>query len=426
MIQLTPYEQDMLDGVFGAFKQKALENIIAYAEVLGAAQLCEVTKATVYLGAHPYLDAVKSDRYDDIFSQMLLSSDKTIPIDTFSSSCFCQTCVTPCDHYVYEPLHVSKERFELNHKFLEITKEAGVSIVNSCTPYLTGWLPLMGEHFVTTESSNVLMCNAVLGACGNSDGLEAAVWSAICGRTPLWGNHIMSNRLATHRFLLECPSETALDWDIIGYSVGRKLPPHGVPVLDSPFRRPDLIKLKQCFASMATTSGAEMCHIVGITPEARTLEMATGGKDVPVIRITKEDYEQSMEMLCDPGSGEVQFVTLGCPHYTLEEIREVALYLKGKQVHKQVLLMLWTDIPTKESANVNGYTKLIEDAGAHLLTSGCPLVIGPQCHQGISGMAMDGAKQAHYIRSESKAKVYYGSKYQCIDAAISGKWEVAE
>ena len=87
--------------------------------------------------------------------------------------------------------------------------------------------------------------------------------------------------------------------------------------------------------------------------------------------------------------------------------------------------MIWTDIPTKESANVNGYTKMIEEAGGYLLTSGCPLVIGPKCHQGITGMAMDGAKQAHYIRSESDAKVYYGSKYQCVDAAVSGRWEEA-
>ena len=425
MVKLTPYEQQMLDGKFGPFKQKALENIVAYAEVLGATELCEVTKATVYLGAHPYLEAVKSDDYNEIFSKMLLSTDETIPMGTMAKGCFCQTCVTPCDHYVYEPLHLTKELFDKNHRFLEITKEAGVSIVNSCTPYLTGWLPLMGEHYVTTESSNVLMCNAVLGACGNSDGLEAAAWSAICGRTPLWGNHVWANRLGTHRFVLECPSETPLDWDVIGYTVGRKLPPHAVPILDGNFHRPDLIKLKQCFASMATTSGAEMCHIVGITPEARTLEMATGGKEVPTTVITRQDWEQSLKMLCDEGSGPVQFITLGCPHYTLEEIRDVALYIKGKKVHDGVLLMIWTDIPTKESANVNGYTKMIEEAGGYLLTSGCPLVIGPKCHQGITGMAMDGAKQAHYIRSESDAKVYYGSKYQCVDAAVSGRWEEA-
>ena len=36
MIRLTPYEQRMLDGEFGAAKQVALQKIIDYAQILGA------------------------------------------------------------------------------------------------------------------------------------------------------------------------------------------------------------------------------------------------------------------------------------------------------------------------------------------------------------------------------------------------------
>ncbi len=35
-MKLTPYEQDMLDGKFGRFKQIALENVLKYARVVGA------------------------------------------------------------------------------------------------------------------------------------------------------------------------------------------------------------------------------------------------------------------------------------------------------------------------------------------------------------------------------------------------------
>lgn len=424
MVKLTDYEKRMLEGKMGEFKQVALRNIIKYAEALGAEELCEVTKATVYLGAHPYLDVVDSENYDEIFSKMLLCSDDKIEMDKFAEGCHCQTCVAPCDQYVYEPLNLTKDLFDKNNKFLEITKEAGVNITGSCTPYLGGWLPLRGEHFVTTESSNVLFCNSVLSACGNSDGLEAAAWSAICGRTPKWGNHIMENRKGTHIFNIECPSETATDWDVLGYTIGRKLPPHATPIINGNFKRPDVIKLKQCFASLATTSGAEMCHIVGITPEAVDLEMALGGKEPKgVITITNEDFKESLDMLCDKSDDEIQFITLGCPHYTLEEIRDAALYIKGKKVKEDILFMVWTDYSIKEMANVNGYTKIIEEAGGHVLTSGCPLVIGHKCHEGVTGMAMDGAKQAHYIRSETDATVYYGDMYKCIDAAVNGRWE---
>lgn len=425
MVKLTTYEKDMLEGKMGRFKQIALQNIVKYAEALGAKELCEVTKATVYFGAHPYLEVVESENFDEIFSKMLLCTDEIVPLGEFAEQCMCQTCVGPCDQYEWEPLNLTKEFFDKNQNFLKLTKDKGVNIAGSCTPYFTGWLPLYGEHFVTTESSNVLMCNAILGAYGNSDGLEAAAWSAICGRTPKWGNHIKENRYGTHVFnIIDCKTESSLDWDVLGYTVGKLLPPHAIPVISGNFTKPDIIKLKQFFASLATTSGAEMCHIIGSTPEAQTLEMALNNKKPKeVINITKEDIEKSMKMLCDEGNEEIQFVTLGCPHYSLEEVRNAALYLKNKRVKKNVLLIIWTDISTKGMADANGYTDIIKAAGGHLLTSSCPLVIGKKCHEGVTGMVMDGAKQAHYMRSETNAKIYYGDMYKCIDAAIRGKWE---
>ena len=423
MVKLTEYEKRMREGEFGEFKQIALQKIIEYAESLGAQELCEVSKATLYFGAHPYLESLGSNDYDEIFSKMYLCADKTIPMGEMEKGCFCQTCVAPCDQYVYEPLHLDKELFDKNREFLEITKKAGVSITGSCTPYLIGWIPLKGEHFVTTESSNVVMCNSVFGACGNSDGIEAAAWSAVCGRTPLWGNHTKEARIGTLVFEIEGPSETEVDWDIIGYTVGRKLPPHGVPVIDGSFKKPNLIKLKQCFAAMATTSGAEMCHIVDFTPEAPTREAALGGKkDAPVIKITQQDYDESLAMLCDKGEHPVDFIALGCPHYTLEEIRDAALYIEGKKFAENVEFAIWTDYATREMAVQNGYCKMVEDAGGHILTSGCPLVIGSKYFGHAKGMATDGAKQAHYIRSEFTNPVYYGDKYACINAAVAGKW----
>ena len=33
--------------------------------------------------------------------------------------------------------------------------------------------------------------------------------------------------------------------------------------------------------------------------------------------------------------------------------------------------------------------------------------------------------QAHYIRSETDAAVYYGDMFKCIDAAVKGRWEAS-
>jgi len=423
MVRLTDYEQRMFDGEMGPFKQLAIHNIVKYAQVLGASELCEVTKATLFLGAHSYLEVMNSDDYNEIFSEMYMCSDKAMPIGEFDQNCTTQTDVSPCCQYIWEPLNFTKEAYDKNQRYLRIAAESGVSIANSCTPYFTGWIPVMGEHFVTTESSNVLMCNSVFGARGNSDGLEAAVWSAVCGRTPKWGRHVSKNRFGTHVFNIECKAEVETDWDIIGYTIGRMLPFGAIPIISGNFPRPDIVKLKQCFAALATTSGAEICHIVGITPEAPTLEAALGGKEpIKTFTVTQEDYDVSFSKVCDKGSGLVQLVSLGCPHYSLQEIKQAANYLQNNRVAPETKLLIWTDLSIKAMADASGYTKMIEDAGAWLVTSSCPLNVR-KCCEGADGMVFDSAKQAHYLRSESGARIYFGDKYRCIDAAISGRWE---
>ena len=429
MVKLTEYEQKMFDGEMGPFKQRAIRKIVDYANALGAEELCKVTKATVYFGYHPYLDAVVSEDYDEIFSEMVLCSKETYHLDQFSDECFSQTCVGPCDHFCYEPINISKEVFEKNRKFLDLTRDAGVSIAGSCTPYLSGWIPLRGEHFVSTESSNILFGNSVYGACANADGLEASAWAAICGRTPLWGNHILENRYANHVVDVQCQSETPLDWDIIGLTLGRLLTDGNArPVLTGNFHRPEINRLKKFFSALATTSGCEICHIVGCTAEAPTLEAALGGHE-PQRRlvITQEEFDKSLASVCDQGSADVQMVVLGCPHYTLEEIRDVARMLKGKKVAQGVSLQVWTDMTMQHLAEVNGYAQTIQEAGAHLLNSACPMVCGRTAYDFVkTGFLTDGAKQAHYVHTDlnkKNCKVFYGSTQKCVEAAIKGRWE---
>ncbi len=429
MLNLTEYEQQMLDGDFGPFKQRAIRKIVDYANALGANELVPVTKATVFFGYHPYLDAVKSEDYNEIFSKMVLCTDQKLELDQFSEECFTQTCAGPCDQYCYEPCGLSKEVFDKNRLFLELTRDAGVSIAGSCTPYLSGWIPVRGEHFVSTESSNILMCNSLFGACANADGLEASAWSAICGRTPLWGNHILTNRYATHVIDIRCKSETVLDWDIMGLTLGRLLTDGNArPVLCGDFHRPDINKMKRFFAALATTSGCEICHIVGCTAEAPTLEDALGGHEpLKTIILSQEEYDCSLASVCDEGSADVQMVALGCPHYSLEEIRYAAELLKGSKVADGVLLQIWTDITMQQLAVVNGYADIIEKAGAHLLNSSCPMVCGRTAYDCIrTGFVTDGAKQAHYVHTDfnnKNCKVFYGDTKRCIEAAIRGRWE---
>ncbi|MFZ5946087.1 MAG: aconitase X [Bacillota bacterium] len=420
-MRLTDYEKRMLDGVEGKLKQKAMEIIVQYGKVLGAEELCEVTKAHLFCGSHHYLNVVSSEDMEVVLSEMLFCSKEKISLTKMA--CYCQSDVGPMDPVCWSKMGITKLEYEKNMQYLQYFLASGVNLVGSCVPYLLGFIPLMGEHYVTSESHAVLMINSLWGACGNADGIEAGFCSAVCGRTPLWGNHIMSNRKGTHIFDVRCKTETVTDWDLLGYTVGKMTPSHAIPVITGNFRRPDITKLKSSFAAMATTSGAEMCHIVGITPEAITLEQALGWKDpLDVIQLTDYDLEDSLNSLNVNENEPVDYISLGCPHYSIEEIRYVAEFLESKRVSRNVILHIWTAAPIKETANRCGYITKIEEAGGIVLTSSCPLT-SEKIPEGVRAIAFDSTKQAHYIIPQTLANVHYGSMEDCLKSAVSGRWE---
>ena len=299
-----------------------------------------------------------------------------------------------------------------------------MKIVESCTPYYVGWLPLMGEHIVSTESSNIVVSNSLFGAMGNSDGVESAVCAAITGRTPKWGMHIKENRYADCLVKIECRAETTFDWDVIGFTVGRLIPKHVVPVLVGDFKRSDINAFRQFASTIAVTSATDLCHVIGLTPEAQTLEMAVGTKKIiHKITVTQKDYDESLRVIGAAGSGPVDYVSVGCPHLALDELKDISEYIGGRKVKDGVELLIWTDYAIKEMANVNGYTKAIENSGAYLMTGSCPVVMREQSHRHAKAMAIFGAKQAFNIQNQTEATVYYGDMFRCIDAAINGRWE---
>lgn len=116
-----------------------------------------------------------------------------------------------------------------------------------------------------------------------------------------------------------------------------------------------------------------MYHIPGFTPEAPTAEAAFGGNRPREVfrfgpRELRETYENLNATARDP---DVDFVMLGCPHYSIEQIWEVCRLLQGKRVHENTELWIFTPRATRQIADQNGYTRIIEEAGGHLMSDTC-------------------------------------------------------
>ena len=73
-------------------------------------------------------------------------------------------------------------------------------------------------------------------------------------------------------------------------------------------------------------------------------------------------------------------------------------------------------------ADQNGYTRIIEDAGARLMADSCS-AMSRGMPKNTKVVALDSAKHAHYLPAITGVQAWYGTTADCINAACSGRWE---
>jgi predicted aconitase len=413
---LTDSEKTMLDGKEGPAIRKAMELLVRYGEALGAEKLVDTNNAAGVFGG--FGPALRGMSEEEVFFEFSLDSREvgTIPpVKAFS--CHLETAMDPVH---WEEQGVSREAYESNRKSRITAARIGLQLLNTCAPYLAGNVPVMGEHCAWMESSAVVYCNSVIGARTNTEGRESSTAAMLTGKIPFWGYHIDRNRWATRLVDVEFDVRTTFDWGLLGYYVGEIVQEH-VPVLNGILRQPGLAQLKHFGAAAASSGGVEMYHIAGITPEARTLGEAIGRNKIEGhITFTERERKAAYEMLnLSNKETDVDFVMLGCPHYSIDQVWHACRLLEGKKVKTN--LWIFTPNAVKELADRNGYTEIITKAGGVLMTDTCPC-LGRVYPKGTRIAAVDSAKQAHYLPAILGLPAWFGSQEDCINAAVSGKW----
>jgi predicted aconitase len=207
---------------------------------------------------------------------------------------------------------------------------------------------------------------------------------------------------------------------MLGYFVGSAVE-ESIPALTGTIARADPLRHKHFGAAAASSGGVEMYHMVGVTPEAVSLEAALGGrKPVATIAYGTEERRRVYEMLNatarDPN---VDYVMLGCPHASIDQFREAARLLSDKRIKTQ--LWMFTSRAVKAEADLSGFTKTIEDSGAIVMTDTCS-AIARAVPKGTKVVALDSAKQAHYLPAMVSVEAWFGTTEDCINAALSGRW----
>jgi predicted aconitase len=384
-MNLTPEEQSLLAGDQGRAAQTAMQILAALGKIFGAKRMLPVRSVQV-----------SGVSYDNLGEAGL---DWLTEMADGGGRVRVQTTLNPAgmDLENWKALGIPAPFAEKQHRVIAAFTRMGVTPTCTCTPYLAGNLPARGDTIAWAESSAVCYANSVIGARTNREGGPSALAAALTGRTPEYGMHLDENRRPGITVQVTARLTDTSDYGALGKIIGERLETLGhrtipwIAGVDSA----NLEQLKSLCASAATYGGLAMFHIQGITPEADSYPTPTEN-----ISVSKSDLLRAKESLMDASARETDFVSLGCPHLTLQEVARIAELLSGKRVAKE--FWITTSRPVKREADRLGYSAAILTSGAKMAVDTC-CVVAP-IRGRFRAMATDSAKACYYAASKNKFK----------------------
>jgi predicted aconitase len=419
-VLLTDEEKRMLDGEYGSGTRMAMDLLKKWGEAFDAEKMVRVNTAHI-----------STNIPTDMLEQMAegVSHGRTF--------CSLHAVFNPKEWREKYGIHGEKgqlvgsiatcdeDNFARRHS---IFNRLGFLPSFTCVPYAAGIVLRQSDVFIATGSSGQIVANSVFAARANRESASTALAAAITGVTPYMELLKKENRHA--RVLiktenLDFDSFTNADYGALGYFIGQVAGIRNVVITGLP----KTISLEQCkflTSPLPVSGGVTMCHIVGVTPEAPTLEAALGGnKPEEEVKVGVKEIAQTYEKLNSANDNRsIETVFIGCPHCLISELREISSLLEGKKIKDGLPLLIATSNSTRALARDAGYMDNIEKAGA-IFSNCCASGSNPFIFlKGASSVATNSSRGAHYVQrlTEGKTKTYYGDVKTCIESAITGEW----
>jgi predicted aconitase len=402
-MKLTETEQEMLGGRHGKATQKAMQILVALGTIYGAERMLPVSSVQIAGVSYDNLGEAGLE-----FISEMSRDGRVRPLTTLNPA--------GMDTENWQALGIPAEFAEKQLQVIQAFSQMGVVTTCTCTPYLAGNMPHYGEHIAWAESSAVCYANSVLGARTNREGGPSALAAALTGLTPAYGLHLDEERIpgiSVSAELSQGSLQGTRAFGALGVIVGQKIQAAGrkpIPYIMG-IQSASLEELKSFCASLATYGGAALFHMAGITPEA-------GNYSPPeaTIAISADDLQDAIRSLDSADNETADFVSLGCPHLSIQEIARIAELLEGKTVKKT--FWVTTARPTKQIADRMGYTAIIEASGAQFAVDTC-CVVAP-IRGRFHTMATDSAKACYYAVGKNKFKTVFKPFDEVVLEALKG------
>ena len=327
MMQLTPEQQEIIDGKQGEVLAKVMKTMVRYGEVFGATKMVPVTSKHNHLVTSFGLKAL-----GPVYSIM----DQLIEAGAVSKQTF-SADPRPLDKnvpsnilldFIFKNFMYSKQDFyedQLNKLGL-MEKDAF-----SCTCYMEqmGNVPQKGDVLSWAESSAVVYANSVLGArCNRNSGI-IDIMGSVVGYVPYFGFLTDEGRKAT--WIVEIQTSKKPEAQLLGSAIGMKVM-EAVPYIKGldKWIGNDLddeacTYLKDMGAATASNGAVGLYHVDGLTPEAVELgeSLIVEGAQVYVIDDAElQRINDSYPVIWKNKDAKPKLCFMGCPHMSLQQLKD--------------------------------------------------------------------------------------------------------
>ncbi len=413
-MKLSNLEQAMLDGAHGKAAQWAIEYQLRVGEFFDAEDFVPVR--LVHLSTDRETIGDSGLRFIDDLAQM--------PPAERRPRAFAAADFRGFDEDAFRFLLPDRDLAQESEEAVTALARLGVAASHAYVNDHSVTAPAFGEACGYSGTPSVIYMNSFVGAQCNFEAGPSTLAAFFTGRVPRYGFHLAKARRATHAIRLDFTPKHVAEWGAVGAIVGRKLNSYwSVPAIEVPATRPAILSLNHMALNLASYGSIAMCHVIGVTPEARDWQSATAGRRIGSLEtITRKDVRDFLDSWGGVGEA-VDVVALSTPQLSIVEIGGVAELLTGRKVHPDTTLLVYAPREIKQAAEAIGYAKTIQDAGGRLVHG----------HDFFATYAKEIRESHRWQRlmthSVKVANICEGYGYKptpasirrCIDSAVAGK-----
>jgi len=407
---LSDYDRDLLAGESGPGAQMAMRIIVRMAEILGAERLIDIEAAhidsSIYMG-----EATLK------FAETLVDLGAKVAVPSTLN-------VSGVDEHGWRHWSVPPDWAEKALRQMRAYEQMGCIPTWTCAPYQTEFKPKPGQQIAWGESNAIAFANSIIGARTERYPDLLDICAAITARVPAAGLHLEENRAGQVLLrLMEVPARVQRHesfYPVLGHLMG-KVAGEKNPVVTGMEGHPEWDQLKALAAAAASSGTVGLFHLVGITPEAPTLETAFHG-NVPEqeIDVTMEHLREAWRELSTAEGRELDLVVLGCPHFSLAEFKRLVHLIDGKEKHKDVMFLVNSNRAMRALADEAGHLRSLAAFGGVMTVDTCPLAT-PMLSAEIEVVMTNSAKFAYYAPGLLDERVVFGALEDCVMSAVEGR-----